>query len=87
LSSRILQGETLEAHRSVFLLIFEALILPLALRPLLRRLEPIIDAAAGRRAEFLDSTPGQTPARGSGSLFKLSHRQTAAFPPKAVAPM
>jgi hypothetical protein len=57
LSSRILQGETLEAHRSVFLLIIVALMLPLALRPLLRRLEPIIDAAAGRQAEFLDSTP------------------------------
>jgi spermidine synthase len=57
LSSHILQGEALGAHRTVFLLIIAALILPLALRPLLRRLEPIIDAAAHRQAEFLHSTP------------------------------
>jgi hypothetical protein len=57
LSSRILQGEALGAHRTTLLLIIVALTLPLAFRPLLRRLEPIIDAAARRQAEFLDSTP------------------------------
>ncbi|MFZ0798346.1 MAG: hypothetical protein WCA13_00375 [Terriglobales bacterium] len=57
LSSRILQGEALGTHRTVFLVIILAPILPLALRPLLRRLEPIIDAAARRQAEFLHSTP------------------------------
>ena len=57
LSSRILQGETLGAHRTTLLLVFVALALPLALRPLLRRLEPIIDAGALRQAEFLLSIP------------------------------
>jgi hypothetical protein len=57
LSSRRLQGETLGAHRATLLLVFVALTLPLAFRPLLRRLEPIIDAGALRQAEFLHSIP------------------------------
>ncbi len=57
LSSRILLGEALGAHRTAFVFILLAPILPLALRPLLRRLEPIIDTAALRQSEFLDSTP------------------------------
>jgi SAM-dependent methyltransferase len=57
LSSRILHGEPLRAHRTTLLLVFVALTLTLALRPLLRRLEPIIDAGARRQAEFLDSIP------------------------------
>lgn len=57
LSSRILQGEPLRTHRTTLLLVFVALTLTLALRPLLRRLEPIIDAGARRQAEFLDSIP------------------------------
>ena len=58
LSSRIFEGDALGAHRTVFLLtIVVALILPLALRPLLRRLEPIIDATARGQAEFLHSMP------------------------------
>jgi SAM-dependent methyltransferase len=57
LSSRILQGERFEAHRAVFLLMLVAFVLPLALRPFLGRLEPLIDRAASRQAEFLHSMP------------------------------
>jgi SAM-dependent methyltransferase len=57
LSSRILEGEPLAAHRKALLLVFVALTLPLALRPVLRRLEPLIDAGARRQAEFLHSIP------------------------------
>lgn len=59
LASRILQGEAVRAHRTTLLLLSVALILPLVLRPALRRLEPLIDAAARRQAEFLDSIPGK----------------------------
>jgi len=57
LSSRILQGEPLGAHRTASLLVFVALTLPLAVRPLLQRLEPMIDAGARRQAEFLHAIP------------------------------
>jgi SAM-dependent methyltransferase len=57
LSSRMLQGETAGEHRTTLLLAFVALTLPLAFRPLLRRLEPMIDAGALRQAEFLQSIP------------------------------
>jgi hypothetical protein len=57
LSSRLLEGDTLAAHRPTLLLIFIALIVPLVLRPTLRKLEPLIDAAGRRQAEFLDSIP------------------------------
>jgi SAM-dependent methyltransferase len=57
LTSRILQGDAIAAHRTTLLLIVVALILPLALRPILRRLEPLIDAAARRQAEFFHSVP------------------------------
>ena len=57
LTSRIMRGDTVGAHRTTLLLIAVALILPLALRPILRRLEPLIDAAARRQAEFLHSMP------------------------------
>jgi SAM-dependent methyltransferase len=57
LASRLLQGDTLGAHRPTLLFIVIALILPLTLRPILRRLEPIIDAAARRQADFLHSIP------------------------------
>jgi len=59
LASRILQGEAVRAHRTTLLLLSVALILPLVLRPALRRLEPLIDAAARRQAEFLGSIPGK----------------------------
>jgi hypothetical protein len=57
LASRILQGETLRAQYATLLLIIIALILPLAVRPFLQRLEPLIDAGARRQAEFLNSIP------------------------------
>jgi hypothetical protein len=57
LASRLLLGEAVGSHRATLLLLVVALILPLALRPILRRLEPVIDAAARRQAEFLHSTP------------------------------
>lgn len=57
LASRIMLGEALRAHYATLLLIVIALILPLAVRPYLTRLEPLIDAAARRQAEFLNSIP------------------------------
>ena len=57
LSSRLLSGDALRSHRTALLLVPVALILPLVLRPLFRRLPAPIDAAAGRQAEFLDSIP------------------------------
>ena len=57
LASRIMLGEALRAHRTTLLLIIIALILPLAIRPFLSRLEPLIDAAARGQAEFLNSIP------------------------------
>jgi len=57
LSSRMMHKETLGAHRTTLLLILVALALPLVFRPLLRRLEPVIDTAANRQAEFLQSIP------------------------------
>jgi hypothetical protein len=59
LSSRLLEGDTLAAHRPTLLLIFIALIVPLVLRPTLRKLEPLIDAAGRRQAEFLHSIPDE----------------------------
>ena len=47
----------MQGRRLTFLLILVALILPLAVRPFLKRLEPMIDAAARRQAEFLHSIP------------------------------
>ncbi|MGA8541195.1 MAG: hypothetical protein WB566_16960 [Terriglobales bacterium] len=57
LSSHRLQGDSLGAHRTTLFLVFVALTLPLAFRPLLQRLEPMIDAGALRQAEFLRSIP------------------------------
>jgi SAM-dependent methyltransferase len=57
LASRIMQGEPLQGHYTTLLLTIVALVLPLFLRPVLRRLEPLIDAAAERQAEFLHSIP------------------------------
>ena len=51
LASRMLQGEALRAHYTTLLLIIIALILPLAVRPFLRRLEPLIDAGARHQAD------------------------------------
>ena len=57
LSSRVLQGEPWGVHRGALLLVLVALTLPLVFRPLLRRLEPVIDAGARRQGEFLQSMP------------------------------
>ena len=59
LASRILQNQPIGSHRSIFLAIVAALVPSLALQPLLKRLEPLIDAAGLRQAEFLDSMPGK----------------------------
>jgi hypothetical protein len=57
LATRLLGGEGLRAHYTTLVLIAAALIVPLALRPFLRRLEPLIDAGARDQAEFLSSIP------------------------------
>ena len=57
LASRILQWEALGVHRTTGLLIIAVLMLLIASRQILTRVEPLIDAAARRQAEFLDSIP------------------------------
>jgi SAM-dependent methyltransferase len=57
LASRILQRQPLGIHLTAGLFIVAALMVIIALRPLLMGLEPLIDAAARRQAEFLDSIP------------------------------
>ena len=57
LASRTLQRVALGIHLTSALLIVAVLILITASRPILIRLEPLIDAAARRQAEFLDSIP------------------------------
>jgi hypothetical protein len=52
-----MQREAIAAHRAALLLLIPAFILPIVLRPTLRRLEPLIDTAARRQAEFLHSMP------------------------------
>ncbi len=49
--------EPLSSHVTVYALMVLAMILCVAVRPLLRRLEPLIDAAAVRQAAFLESIP------------------------------
>jgi SAM-dependent methyltransferase len=57
LTSRLLQGDAIGAHRTTLLLMVIALILSIAARRSLRRLEPLIEAAARRQSEFIDSIP------------------------------
>jgi len=57
LASRILQHQALGIHPTTGLLIVAALIVIVAVRPILTRLEPLIDTAARRQSEFLDSIP------------------------------
>lgn len=57
LSSRVLKQEPLAAHRTALLFMLAALLVPFGFRRLLARLEPLIDAAARRQADFLNSIP------------------------------